>query len=265
MAAAIGRYMAGTSFLHRADPRVKTVAVAMAMASTFLVTTPAQALLATAAFLALCASARLSPVRCLRTCLPVIAGLVLISCLNLFVTRTGATLWSFGPLSVTEGGARWAALYSVRLTLLVLTGSILLVTTTPTELAGAFSSLLSPLERVGVPVGSVALVLSLALRFVPTLGDELESVREAQEARGGSMAAGGVASRVRALTSVLVPALTGALRHAQGLSLALEARGFDPSRPRTSWKPPKVRGGDVAFALVCAAYLAALLAACLLG
>ena len=265
MAAAIGRYLAGTSFLHRADPRVKTVAVAVAMAATFLVATPAQALLATAAFLSLCGLARLSPLRCLRTCLPVVAGLVLISCLNLFVTRTGAVIWSFGPLSVTEGGARWAALSSVRLTLLVLTGSVLLSTTTPTELAGAFASLLSPLGRLGVPVGPLALVLCLALRFVPTLGDELESVREAQEARGGQMTSGGVASRVRALVSVLVPALTGALRHAQGLSLALEARGFDPSRPRTSWKPPKVRGGDVAFACACAAYLAALLATGLLG
>lgn len=265
MAASIGRYVAGSSPLHRADPRVKTLAVAAVMAATFLVATPAQALLALGAFLGLCAMARTSPLRCLRTCLPVVAALVLVSCLNLLVTRTGPVVWSAGPLSVTEGGLDWAALYSVRLTLLVLTGSLLLSTTTPTELTGAFSSLLSPLARLGVPVGPLALVLSLALRFVPTLGDELEGVREAQEARGGDLGGGGPVRRVRALVSVLVPALTGALRHAQGLSLALEARGYDPSRPRTVWRRPKVRGADVAFALACVAYLAVLLTAGRLG
>ena len=116
-----------------------------------------------------------------------------------------------------------------------------------------------------MPVGPLALVLSLALRFVPTLGDELEGVREAQEARGGDLGRGGPVRRVRALVSVLVPALTGALRHAQGLSLALEARGYDPSRPRTVWRRPKVRGADVAFALACVAYLAVLLTAGRLG
>lgn len=253
-----GRYLPGDSPLHRADPRAKAVAVCALMFGAFLVSSVPQALLAALAYLGLCALAGVGPLTPLRSCAPVLAMLCLVACLNLFFTRTGAPLLVAGPLTVTTGGAATAATYAVRLSLMVLSGSLLLLTTTPTDLSRALGSLLSPVGRLGVPVDSLALVLSLALRFVPTLADEMEGVMEAQTARGASFDRGGPLRRLKSLASVLVPTFVGALRHADGLSLALEARGYEPGRPRTQWHEPRMRRSDVGLLLATAAYLAAL-------
>lgn len=231
----LGQYVDGSSPLHRVSPTVKVAAIVLLMCSTFLVTTPGQMLLASAMVCCLCLAAGSTPWRVLRSCLPVAVGLWLISALNLFVTRSGPVVWQAGPLSVTADGAATALLYCVRLTVLLMTAGCLLLTTTPTELSGAFGTLLSPLKRLGVPVDQVALVLALALRFVPLLAEETESVLLAQEARGASFSTGGPLRRAAALPSLVVPVFAGAIRHAHNLSRALEARGYDPAVPRTRW------------------------------
>lgn len=233
-----GRYQQGASPLHRADARTKILVTLAFMATIFLVTSPLQALWALAGFLGLCALGRISPLSLLASSAPLLALLLVFSLLNLFVNPEGPVLWSWGALSIHEGGLFSAAQTALRLGLLVLNGALLLAVTEPLQLTRGLSSLLSPLGRLGVPVEQLAFVLALALRFVPTLTSEIQGVMDAQRARGAAFDSGGPLKRLRALLSILVPTFAGALRHAQGLSLALEARHYDPNRPRTIWKQP---------------------------
>lgn len=251
----IGHYVAGQSPLHSMDPRAKLLGCVVLMVSMFLVHTAPQVVLATAAVLCLCALGSIGPWRLLRSQLPVVLGLLVICALNLLVTRTGPVLVWLGPVPITSGGLTTAALFAVRLVLLVMVGALLLMTTTPTALTDGAQRLLSPLGRLGVPVAELALVLSLALRFVPTLGDEVQSVLDAQASRGAALKGRGVLGSVRSLGSVLVPVFAGSLRHARNLSRALDARGWQAGAPRTVWHAPSMGRGDVLSLVAVAAYV----------
>jgi energy-coupling factor transport system ATP-binding protein len=253
-----GAYVAGDSFLHRADPRVKVVATIVLMVGAMTLASPAQTLLAVAATCALCASARINPLSLLRSTLPVILGLAVVALLNVFVVRTGTPVFEAGPVLVTTDGLATAGAFCAKVAILVLQGSLLLATTTPTRLTRAFSSLLAPLKKIGVPVDELALVMSIGLRFIPTLGTEVRQVREAQASRGSTLAKGGPVKRLRALAAILVPVLAATLRHAEGLSLALEARSWVAGEPRTVWHRPHVRPSDVVYLAGCIAYVVAL-------
>lgn len=254
----VGRYIPGHSPLHAMDSRAKLLACVALMVSVFLIHTPAQALLAVVGMCLVCAVAHTSPVALLRSQLPVVIGLLLICCLNLFVTRTGPVLIALGPLTITQGGLTTAALFSLRLVVIVMMGALLLRTTTPIALTDGAQRLLSPLERLGVPVPELALVLSLALRFVPTLGDEVQSVLDAQACRGARLGRSGRGGPLRSLGSILVPVFAGTLRHAQNLSRALDARGWVAGAPRTVWHEPHLTRRDGFGILVVILYILAL-------
>ena len=258
LASPVGHYLPAASPVHRLDARVKVVCLTCLLVSTFAVGSPLQLALAAALVGALVAATRL-PVRpVLATVRPIVPFALVIAVFNLFAMRGGDALLELGPLAVTTHGLWAAALYALRLLIAVTVGAVLLLTTTPTALTDAFESLLSPLARLGVPAHEVAMVLSLALRFVPVLADETQSVMDAQAARGGSFDEGGPAARVRALGAVLVPVFAGALRHAQNLSRALDARCYEGGEGRTRYHVPHVRPADVAFAAACLAWVAAL-------
>lgn len=257
---AMGQYYPGSSVLHRLDPRAKLVGSLVCMVGALFIGNAAQLALATVLTLAFVALSRVPLGKVLESASTLIAFLVVIGLFNLFVVQTGTELVHVWIVRITTDGVWAAALYSWRFALLLLVGLVLLLTTTPTQLADAFESLLSPLAGLGVPVHELAMVLSLALRFVPTLANEANQVMDAQAARGGSLETGTPAQRVRGLVSVAVPLFAGAIRHADTVSKALDARGFEGGARRSHWHPMRMQLRDGIFLACSAAYVAALVA-----
>lgn len=178
--------------------------------------------------------------------------------LNIFFVRTGTTVASLGPIPITDDGIRIAILYACRFAVVIVIGAMFLASTTPTAMTDAFESLLSPFARFGLHTQETALVMSLALRFLPTLGVETKAIIDAQSARGGSVETGSFVVRIKAMVAVVVPVFAAAIRHADNLSLALDARCYEEGATRTHWRVMRVTGMDVAVAIVMLVYLVAL-------
>ena len=174
--------------------------------------------------------------------------------LNIFFVRTGTTVASLGPIPITDDGIRIAILYACRFAVVIVIGAMFLASTTPTAMTDAFESLLSPFARFGLHTQETALVMSLALRFLPTLGMETKAIIDAQSARGGSVETGSFVVRIKAM----VPVFAAAIRHADNLSLALDARCYEEGATRTHWRVMRVTGMDVTVAIVVLVYLVAL-------
>lgn len=246
--------------ISRLDPRVKMVTFLMMMFTAFAIGTPAQ--LAAGALMvgAIVAASRLGPLRLLASVHMFLAMFVAMGALNVFFVRTGDVLVRLGPIPITDDGVSVAALYALRFALVIILGAVLMFTTTPTELTDGFGSLLSPLRRVGLHTQEIALVMSLALRFLPTLGAEAKAIADAQAARGGSIETGSPSARLKAMTALCIPMFAGAIRHADNLSLALDARCYEEGIRRTRWHELRLRASDIAFCVVTIAYVIALVA-----
>ena len=178
--------------------------------------------------------------------------------LNIFFVRTGTTVASLGPIPITDDGIRIAILYACRFAVVIVIGAMFLASTTPTAMTDAFESLLSPFARFGLHTQETALVMSLALRFLPTLGMETKAIIDAQSARGGSVETGSFVVRIKAMVAVVGPVFAAAIRHADNLSLALDARCYEEGATRTHWRVMRVTGMDVTVAIVVLVYLVAL-------
>ena len=257
----VGQYFAADSPVHRLDARVKLVCTLVALVAIFCVSSLPQ-LLAAAAFVAgALAAARVPAGRVLASVRPLLVFLAVLSLFNLVFVLTGDVVAALGPLSVMEGGLRAAALYTARFALALVAGSLIMLTTTPTQLADAFDRMLSPLSRLGLPGHEIAMVFSLMMRFVPTLADEASAIIDAQSLRGGAFDEGGPVQRVRSVVPVVVALLASGLRHADGLSRALDARCYEGGSGRTHLHEQRVgvhEGVAMALTLGLVALLAAL-------
>lgn len=253
------------SFIALLDPRMKMVLFLIMMFTAFAIGTPMQLALAAIVVAAILAASRLGPLSVLHSIRVLLALFVIMSALNVFFVRTGTPLAHIGPIPITDDGLWTALVYAGRLALVVILGAILLGTTTPVRLTDAFESLLSPLSRFGMHTSEIALTMSLALRFIPTLTREMQDVIDAQSARGGSVESGSPAHRIRALTAIIVPVFAGALRHADNLGLALDARSYEGGSHRTHYRLMRVSGRDIAFACAVIVYLAGLVALALIA
>lgn len=261
----VGQYYAADSPVHALDPRVKVVAAVVYMVSCFFVHGAAALAWAALAIFGTVLAARV-PVRLLlRSIRPVMLFLAVTSVINLFFVHTGSVVLQLGPVVVHSGGVSAAVLYTLRFLFLLMAGALLMLTTTATALADAVERLGAPLERVGVPVRQTALILSIALRFVPILGQEADNVRAAQIARGADLEQKGALAYVRACVPLVVPLFAGALRHADNLGRAMEARCYTGGPDRTHFHALRFelrRDGVFLALLVCyVAVLAALVIA----
>lgn len=258
--ASIGQYYSADSPVHRLDPRVKVVAALAFMVSCFFVgSAPALALAACA--LALVAVRSSVPMRTVLSQLkPLALFLVITSVVNLVFVQTGPVAFQIGPLAIHADGVTAALLYTARFFLLLVAGSLLTLTTTPVALTDAAESLLAPLERLGVPVRQGTLVLSIALRFVPTLSQEAENVIAAQTARGADLEGKSALAYARACVPLVVPLFASALRHAENLGRAMDARCYTGGA-RTHYHVMRLNARRDGVAILgLAAYLAALIA-----
>lgn len=227
-----GMYMAADSPIHRLDPRVKMGASLALMVLPFSIHRPLAhlALVGAVAAVAWLARAPLKPLmRTLRTAF----WLAVIMFVFYFFTTPGRPLVSVGGVTVTQEGLIAGGLQVYRICLLVIVAALLTYTTSPLQMTHALESLLGPLARLGLPVREVGMVMTIALRFVPTFFDEMETLMRAQQARGAEIGSGPPWRRLRSLVPVMVPLFVLAFRRAEDLAVAMEARGFRCSPQRT--------------------------------
>lgn len=254
----IGQYYAASSPVHRLDARVKLWCALATLVAIFCASNLAQLALAAVFVAALLAAARVPAGRVVASVRPLMVFLAVLSLFNLLFVRTGEVVASLGPLSVTSGGIMAAVLYTARFALALVTGSLVMLTTTPTQLADAFDRMLSPLSRVGLPGHEIAMVFSLMMRFVPTLADETSAIIDAQSLRGGAFDEGGPVRRVRSIVPVVVALLASGLRHADGLSRALDARCYEGGAGRTHLHEPRLGRHEAVAVAATAAFVALL-------
>jgi energy-coupling factor transport system permease protein len=262
----IGQYLAIGSFVHRMDPRFKLLCFALIVgAITFSTTLTANAILLVVVF-GLVALSRI-PIRyALSGLKPAIPFMVMIAVLQIFFfTRTFAggqdciSFFQWGPIDSNTCGVRLAMVSAARFVELLILTSLLTFSTTVTELTLGTEQLLSPLRRFGFPAHEVALTMTIALRFVPTLAEELERVVKAQVSRGADLGQRGrlrFVQQTRAFVPVLVPLFLGALRRAEDLILAMEARCYIGGKGRTHFLDLESKPGDwlaLALALIFSA------------
>ena len=253
--ALFGRYWPQDSPIHRLDPRTKVVGALVWVAICLTAATPAALAIVAAAFCGIVALARIPAGQMLRSIVPLLFIVVLTALLNLFFTQDGTVLVDWGWLRITDISIRQAAFVSVRILLLLMGGSLLTLTTTTLDITEAFEKLLAPLARIGVPAHEFALVLGIALRFVPQFAEELRIIRTAQMARGAQLSTSSVRG-LSMITSLLVPLFASAFRHADTLANAMDARCYHGASGRTRLRPLAFARRDA----VAAAFLVCLLA-----
>jgi energy-coupling factor transport system permease protein len=231
----IGQYFPVESPIHRLDPRTKILVTFVFVIILFVANDPMSYGLLAAFSVGAVVLSRV-PVRfILKGLKPILFILVFTLGLHLFMTK-GETLFVLGPFVASKEGAVQGIYTAVRLILLLFTTSLLTLTTSPISLTDGLESLLKPFERVGVPAHELAMMMTIALRFIPTLMEEAERVMKAQMARGADFESGNMMQRARSLVPLLVPLFVSAFRRADDLALAMEARCYRGGEKRTRMK-----------------------------
>ncbi|HAA25401.1 MAG TPA: transporter [Ruminiclostridium sp.] len=232
----LGQYLPGKSILHRADPRTKMISTIIIMVLVFI----ANNVYGYAMLVALTAIALLIgelPVKyTLRGLKPLLIILVITAAINIFTYSGQTVLWSVGAVKITLEGILQAITITIRLSIIVIMGSILTLTTTPIALTDGIESLLSPLKKIRVPVHEMAMMMSIALRFIPTLMEETDKIMKAQASRGADFDTGNILQKAKSFIPVLIPLFVSAFKRAEELATAMESRCYRGDIGRTRMK-----------------------------
>lgn len=228
----IGQYVKGDSILHRLDPRTKIFGMLAIMVALFFVNNWIGLVYAAVVVFAVLFASQVPLKFYIRGVKPLRWILLFTAAIQIFLTP-GEIIWQWGILHITAEGVRLAIFMCVRLVLLVMTTSVLTLATTPIVLTDAVENLLSPFKRIGVPAHELAMMMTIALRFIPLLADETEKIMAAQKARGAAFDEGGLMDRARALLPILVPLFLSAINRASELAMAMEARCYHGGEGRT--------------------------------
>lgn len=255
----IGQYYPANSVIHRMDPRVKIVCTLLFLISLFVQNSILGYAIATAFLVAVIKISKV-PFRFVVKGLKAIMILLLFTVLmNLFLTQGGEELFHAGFLHIYENGLRTCVFMAVRLVYLIIGSSLMTLTTTPNSLTDGIEKLLHPLNRLHCPVHEVAMMMSIALRFIPILLEETDKIMKAQIARGADLESGNLIQRTKAMVPILVPLFVSAFRRANDLAMAMEARCYHGGEGRTKMKPLLYRGRDYAAYGVTLIYMAAVI------
>jgi energy-coupling factor transport system permease protein len=249
----LGQFYPVASLLHGLDPRAKILGTAALAVGLFLVDSAAGFLLISAVVVLLVAASRIPPGTFVGFLRPVAFIVALTALFQVFFSREGELLLEWGFVKVHEGGLLKGLFLASRILLLVSTAALLTATTAPVALADGIEDLLSPLKKVRFPAHELAMMITIALRFIPTLHEEAQKIIRAQAARGADFSEGGPISRARALLPVLVPLTIGAFRRADELAEAMESRGYRGDEGRTRYRELRFRTRDAL--VLCAAAL----------
>ena len=252
----LGQYFPGESFIHKLDPRTKLLATVALIAIVFVAQGFA-GFIAIAAFVLLAAASTGIHLKFLfRGLKPIMFIVIFTFVLNLFFQTGGNELVRLWVLRITDDGLRMAGFMAVRLILLVVCSQLLTLTTSPISLTDGLESLFRPLEVLHFPAHEIAMMMSIALRFIPTLMDEADKIMKAQKARGANFETGSILARAKAMVPLLVPLFVGAFRRAEELALAMDARCYRGGAGRTRMKQLKYGVNDLLAGLALLALLA---------
>lgn len=251
--ASFGQYYPSESFVHKCDPRTKILFLIAYIVAVFL-SKNFYALAVCAAVFVLVAAFSGVPFKSLLRSVRAVLFLVLfMTVLNLFLYKGGEVIWQWKFIKIRDKAIYYTLFLVARLFLLVLSSSLLTLTTTPVALADGLESLLTPLKWLFIPVHELALIISIALRFIPILTDETARIMNAQKARGADFENGGLIKRVKAVLPVLIPLLISAFRRADELGDAMDARCYSGSKVRTKYKKLVFSWRDLLAAFLCVA------------
>lgn len=253
----LGQYFPVESVLHRMDPRFKIIDTMLFIILLFAGSSLWTLMLG---FVFVVLAQRLSriPMKMIwKSIRPILPILVFTAVLNLVFIDDGDVLWRWKFLRITEGGIATSFFMIVRIVLLIAGTSLLTYTTSPILLTDAIEALLAPLKRVRFPVHEMAMMMSIALRFIPTLLEETDKIMAAQKARGASLDNGKITERVKALVPILIPLFVSAFRRAEELATAMECRCYHGGEGRTRMRALQASGKDLAGLAVCLLFLAA--------
>ena len=196
----------------------------------------------------------------LKSLKPIMPIIIFTSILNLFFVRTGDVYWEWKIIKITADGVNMAVFMSVRIICLIIGSSLLTYTTSPIDLTDGIEKLLSPLKKIRVPVHELAMMMTIALRFIPTLIEETDKIMAAQKARGADMETGSIIKRAKALVPILIPLFVSSFRRAEELALAMECRCYHGGEGRTRMKQLKMHLVDLVAFLIVAAFIAGVVA-----
>ena len=253
----IGQYYPAKSLLHRLDPRVKLVSTLLYLISLFLFKSISGYLVATIFLVSIIRLSKVPLSYIVKGLKPIVMLLMITVLFNLFLTREGEVLVHVWIFTVTDGGLRTAVFMAIRLIYLIIGSSLMTFTTTPNELTDGLEDLLKPLSKLRVPVHEVAMMMSIALRFIPILLEETDKIMKAQIARGADLESGNMIQRARNMIPILVPLFVSAFRRANDLAMAMEARCYHGGEGRTKMKPLHYRGRDYVTYVVVICYVVA--------
>ncbi len=232
----LGQFFPGTSFIHRLDPRTKLVMLVVYIVALFVAVSWISYAVMLAFLIGCIAISKIPPKSIVHGMKPMVLILLFTAVLNVFMTK-GETVWvHWYFIMITKEGVIRAVFMAVRILMLV-TGTFLLTyTTSPIALTDGLESLLSPLKKIKVPVHELAMMMCIALRFIPTLIEETDKIMSAQKARGADFETGNLIRRVKALVPILIPLFISAFRRADELATAMECRCYHGGEGRTKMK-----------------------------
>ena len=251
----IGQYYPADSLVHRLDPRTKLLGTLMFIVSVFVFHTFWGYLVATV-FLGSVILISKVPVKFIFKGLKAIFVLLLFTIVFNIILTPGEVLWHWGFIKVTKEGLVLAGRMAIRLIYLVIGSSIMTLTTTPNQLTDGLECQLRPLNKIHVPVHEIAMMMSIALRFIPILLEETDKIMKAQIARGADFENGNLIQKAKNMVPLLVPLFISAFRRANDLAMAMEARCYHGGDDRTQMKPLKYAGRDYAAYGILTGYLA---------
>jgi energy-coupling factor transport system permease protein len=255
----LGQYYPGESWIHRLDARIKIIWTFVYIISLFVVR-DFWGYIPVLVTLALIIGISCVPLKfILKGLKPIFLIIVFTFTINMFMTK-GIPLLSFGFLTITEEGLYNALFMGSRLVLLIIGSSLLTLATKPINLTDGIEKLLSPGQKIGIPAHELAMMMTIALRFIPTLLEETDKIMKAQMARGADFESGNLLNRAKSLIPLLVPLFISAFRIAQDLAMAMEARCYRGGSHRTRMNGMKLKKKDAAASVLIALYLVVIIA-----
>ena len=252
----LGQFFPGNSLIHRLDPRTKILLSVLFIITVFVANNAISFLILSLALLAVFMQSGISIKTVLKGLKPIFVILIITALINVFMTKAdGEPLFEFGIIKIYTEGIVRAVFMALRVVMLIIGTSLLLTyTTSPISLTDGIESLLAPLKRINVPVHTFAMMMSIALRFIPTLIEETEKIMNAQKSRGADFTSGGLVKRAKSLIPLLLPLFVSSFNRAEELATAMECRCYRGDKNRTKLVKLEYRAGDfvllAAFALL---------------
>lgn len=251
----IGQYFPGDTIIHRLDPRIKIIIISMFILSLFFINSFIPYIFI-AGFILMVIKVSGIPINyILKGLKPLFFIILMTFAINIFLTK-GEVLFEIGPLSISKEGLYFAFFMGFRLVFLITGTSLLTLTTSPIALTDGIEKLLNPLKKIGVPAHELAMMMTIALRFIPTLLEETDKIMKAQMARGADFESGNILRRAKNLVPLLVPLFINAFRRADELATAMEARCYRGGDHRTRLNELKLGKNDIGALVTNTAFFA---------